>query len=89
MSSEQDKIQKLVEEIALPPYASADVRLGYDWTGDPAAYVMVTISDEEAKNKEFPEHAMQIDKLVADAFREAEIALYPYVDFRSASDAAA
>jgi len=61
------------------------VKVGRDSTGDPAAWVWVIVDDRET-GKELLSKVREIQQLVTDAFEQANIALYPYVLFRTKSE---
>jgi len=63
--------------------------IGEDWTGDPAIFFWVTLSDEAAKRWNLPHATSQIIDLVkerVDPF--GQWGLLPYFSFRSQSEQA-
>ena len=63
--------------------------IGEDWSGDPAIFFWVTLSDEAAKRRNLPDATRQIIDLVkqrVDPF--GQWGLMPYFSFRSQSEQA-
>jgi len=60
--------------------------LGEDWTGDPAVYIRVVLTDEASKEERLREVAQRVRKRVRDEIKVEEIGLHPYFFFRSQSE---
>lgn len=87
--SEQERIEAVIAEAGLPDFVhDVACTLDVDATGDPAVWIWVILSDEKTQGDAFAESTEQIRELIWTAFNKAQIARWPYIRFRSASEQA-
>ena len=60
--------------------------LGEDWTGDPAVYIRVVLTDEAGKEEHLYDVAQRVRRKVRGEIKVEEIGLHPYISFRSQSE---
>ena len=83
---------ELIKQLnALAPYPSSVVNLRYsideDWTGDPAIFFWVTLTDQAAARDDLHQNALDIeDYVVAKIDPMGKWDLIPYFNFRSKSE---
>jgi len=85
---------ELEKEIAaLAPYPPGVIKVRYavedDWSGDPAIYFRITLSDEAARREVRRQHTRRITDYIEerlDPIRRWD--LFPYFNFRSESEQA-
>ncbi|MBI2422184.1 MAG: hypothetical protein HYV27_05080 [Candidatus Hydrogenedentes bacterium] len=85
----ETEIKDILETAHLPGVQDWRVSLGTDSTGDPAAYIIVVMADEEAQRADFIANAQDIERRIFDEFQSKNIDPWPYVRFRSQSEMAA
>jgi hypothetical protein len=78
---------------ALAPYPPGVVNLRYtvedDWSGDPAIFFWITLSDDAARRAILPETTQRIRSLIKEQLDPAgQWGLIPYFNFRSQSEQA-
>ena len=84
--------KELIKEInALAPYPSGVVNLHYtvddDWSGDPAIFFYVTLSDDAARREVLHENAQRIQGYIEEHLDpNGQWGLIPYFYFRSRSE---
>jgi hypothetical protein len=61
------------------------IKLGEDWTHDPAAFIWVIVSDELADQNRLPP-LFDLEEIIRGAFSRGGIDLYPYVGLRTKSE---
>jgi len=60
--------------------------LGEDWTGDPAVYIRVVLTDAASKEEYLYDVAQRVRREVRNEIKVEEIGLHPYFSFRSQSE---
>lgn len=86
-SEELEAIKRAVQDVGLPEYVHGlEFEFDDDWSGDPAVWIMVIISDEMADSDSFPQWSLDIRKRIMEAVRGADASRRPYVRFWSESD---
>ena len=60
--------------------------LGEDWTGDPAVFIRVVLSDKASEEEHLGDVAQRVRNRVWNEIGVEEIGLYPYFCFRSQSE---
>lgn len=60
--------------------------LGEDWTGDPAVYIRVVLTDEASEEEYLYDVAPRVRSKVRSEIKVEEIGLHPYISFRSQSE---
>ncbi len=85
--SEEKQIRKLLDDIQMPDsIAGAEFQLGVNQYGEPAAYIRVIIKDEAWSDDRPYEFAQQILRNIYDAFQEAGLEHWPYMEFITEAD---
>ena len=83
-----DKAVAEVVERLSPDVAYIRYEIGWDWSGDPAIYFRIVLSDE-ASEKRLREVATEVVWRLAERVDFASMGLFPYHNFRSVSEQAA
>jgi len=85
--SEEKQIREILDGIQMPDsIAGTEFRLDLDHQGEPAARIRVIIKDE-AWNDDWPyQYADGIRRSIRDAFQEAGLEHWPYIDFFTEQD---
>jgi len=78
---------------ALAPFPPGVVNFRYtvdeDWSGDPAIFFWITLSDEAARRTSLPQTARRVTKFVTERVDPSgKWGLIPYFNFRSQSEQA-
>jgi DNA-directed RNA polymerase subunit L len=84
------RIDQAVAEVArqmAPDVAYIRYEIGWDWSGDPAIYFRVVLSDAAA-DKRLREAATQVVRRLDERLDFQSMGLYPYHHFRSVSEQA-
>ena len=76
-----------VERLSAPDVAYIRFNISEDWSGEPAVYFRVVISDEAAKNRLY-EVAKLVDSRLADRLDYESMGLRAYPHFRTQSEQA-
>lgn len=74
-------------EHSLPPgVVRVRYSLGEDWSGDPAIFFRVLLSDDASRREDLGQFTSDIRNFIADHLRLADLDHFPYFDFRSESE---
>jgi hypothetical protein len=82
-----DQIEPVVRKLA-PDVVRVVLRDAPDWSGDPAIYVRVILSDESVKEDRLGEVTSRVRKTISDELRLDDLDRIPYFKFRTASEQA-
>jgi hypothetical protein len=89
-ASKQAQIDEAVAE-AEKELGAAVVRLRYnvgeDWTGDPAIFFRVVLTDRECKGKRLNKATTRVRALLRDKLDALELGRFAYFSFRSQAEA--
>lgn len=82
-----EQVEAVVRKLA-PDVVRVVLRDTEDWTGDPALYIHVLLSDESVKEGRLFEAAEHAEKVIRDELRLDDLERFPYFRFRSVSEQA-
>ncbi|MFO0958438.1 MAG: hypothetical protein U0800_13575 [Isosphaeraceae bacterium] len=81
------KIQQFLGKFPYPSYViTYDFEIGSDSTGDPALWIYLIVEDSMAEDANAMEQFRRLDQELHDAIRDAGIARWPYINFRTATE---
>jgi hypothetical protein len=81
------KIVKAAEEKFAPDVIRIRYHTGFDWTGDPAIFFRVLLSDTASLHENLGEITRRVDSELSDELlRMGDYEHIPYVDYRSKSE---
>ena len=87
---ETEELGRRIDELALPDgVVKLRYTVGDDWSGDPAIFFWVTLSDEAARRPVLHRMSRRVQDLIAERIDPMrEWGLIPYFSFRSESEQA-
>ena len=80
-------IAEVVNEIA-PSVVHIRCEIGEDWSGDPAIFFRVLLSDDASKAKNLNDVTSRVEQRMAEKVDFSAIGLFAYFNFRSQSEQA-
>lgn len=81
-------VHDVVEQMA-PAVAYIRFNFGEDWSGDPAIYFRVVLSDEAAQPERLHSTARRIRELIDERMDSLDLGVFVYINVRSLSEQAA
>ena len=83
----QEQVDRIARDLA-PDVVRIRLDVTTDWTGDPALYFRVTLSDEASRRRPLRQITGLVRAKVAEELRLKEFDHHPYFRFRSYSEQA-
>jgi hypothetical protein len=81
------KIVKAAEEKFAPDVVRIRYHTGFDWSGDPAIFFRVLLSDHASRRENLGDLVRRVDRELSDEFlRLGESDYFAYIDYRSKSE---
>jgi hypothetical protein len=90
-ATKQQQIDAAVAEVLRelsPDVQRIRYEIAQDWSGDPAVFFRVLLSDEASQDRNLREIVPRVVWSMSDRVYLAELGLFPYFDFRSQSEQA-
>jgi hypothetical protein len=85
----EQKIEAAIESVEKPDFvASVSFRLAEDWSGDPAAMILVLLKDGEKSDDAYLDRVSGYKFLLLDAVGQASQGYLPYATFHLESEQA-
>ena len=79
--SVEQKIEAAIESVEKPDFvASVSLRLSEDWSGDPAAMILVLLKDREKPDRAYWDGLIPYDQALVRVVRQS--GFLPYLNFR-------
>ena len=81
----EEKIQAAIESVEKPDFVvSVSFQLSEDWSGDPAAMVLVLLKDREKPDRAYWDDLVPYDQALVRVVRQS--GFLPYLNFRMESE---
>ncbi len=84
----QEQVDRIARELA-PDVVRIRLNVRHDWSGEPALYFRVILSDEASRRERLAEVTDRVRASLSDKLRLDSLEHFPYFRFRSQSEQAA
>jgi hypothetical protein len=84
----QEQVDRIARDLA-PDVVRIRLNIRHDWSGEPALYFRVILSDEASRRERLAEVTGRVRASLSDELRLASLEHIPYFRFRSQSEQAA
>ena len=79
---------ELAEQELAPDVVRIRFNLGEDWSGDPAVFFRVVLSDDASRMGRLREMGRRVQRVLAERARPEELGLLAYFNYRNVSEQA-